>query len=314
LGFIFSKQMPFQLTILGSSGALPAYGRYPSSQYLNVQKHHILIDCGEGIQTQLKRYSIPTQKIDKVFISHLHGDHYLGLMGLLFSMHLQRRTNDLHIYSQPGLDEIITLQLKYSRSALHYKLIFHAIPPGKSVCLYEDDVLTVHSIPLQHKVPCTGFLFREKEKPKRIDKATFPKNILLAHIAQLKLGKDVVDEQGELLYKNEDYTLPPRPSHSFAYCSDTAYDESIVPQIKDVDLLYHEATFMEEHEDKAAATFHSTTIQAAKIANMAHVKCLLIGHYSARYKVLDPLREEAATLFKNTKLAIEGETLDIIKL
>ena len=288
--------MSFQLTILGSSGALPAYGRFPSSQYLNIHKHHILIDCGEGIQTQLKRYSIPTQKIDKIFISHLHGDHYLGLMGLLFSMHLNRRTNDLHIYSQPGLYQIIILQLKYSKSALHYKLIFHAIPEGGSTCLYEDATLTVHTIPLKHKVPCTGFLFREKEKPRRIDKTTLPKNIKLAHIAQLKKGKDVFDENDNLLYKNTDYTLPPRPSYSFAYCSDTAYDEKIADQIQ------------------ATMTLHSTTLQAAKIATLAEVKCLLIGHYSARYKELDALQTEAATVFKNTKLAIEGETIDLESL
>ncbi|MBZ0247940.1 MAG: MBL fold metallo-hydrolase, partial [Cyclobacteriaceae bacterium] len=227
--------MSFQLTILGSSGAMPAYGRFPSSQYLNIEKHHILIDCGEGIQTQLKRFSIPTQKIDKIFTSHLHGDHYLGLMGLLFSMHLNRRTNELHLYSQPGLDQIITLQLKYSKSALNYKLIFHVIPEGKSVSLFEDKSLTIDTIPLKHKVPCSGFLFREKEKPRRIDKDKLPENIKLAHIAQLKSGNDVFDEEGNLLYKNTEYTLPPRPSHSFAYCSDTAYDENIVAQIKGVD-------------------------------------------------------------------------------
>lgn len=306
--------MSFQLTILGSSGALPAYGRFPSSQYLNIEKHHILIDCGEGIQTQLKRFSIPTHKIDKIFISHLHGDHYLGLMGLLFSMHLNRRTNNLHLYSQPGLDQIITLQLKYSKSVLNYKLIFHPIPEGNSVCLYEDKSLTVDTIPLKHKVPCTGFLFREKEKPRRIDKDKLPKNILLEHIAQLKSGKDVFNEEGDLLYKNTEYTLPPRPSHSFAYCSDTAYDENIVAQIKGVDLLYHEATFMQEHMDKAVMTLHSTTLQAATIASLAKVKCLLIGHYSARYKELDALQLEAATVFQNTKLAIEGETIDLEKL
>lgn len=303
--------MSFQLTILGSSGALPAYGRFPSSQYLNIKKQHILIDCGEGIQTQLKRFSIPTHKIDKIFISHLHGDHYLGLMGLLFSMHLNRRTNDLHLYSQPGLDQIITLQLKYSKSVLNYKLIFHPIPEGNSVCLYEDKSLTVDTIPLKHKVPCTGFLFREKEKPRRIDKDKLPKNILLEHIAQLKSGKDVFNEEGDLLYKNTEYTLPPRSSHSFAYCSDTAYDENIVAQIKGVDLLYHEATFMQEHMDKAVMTLHSTTLQAATIASLAKVKCLLIGHYSARYKELDALQLEAATVFQNTKLAIEGETIDL---
>jgi len=303
--------MPFQLTILGSSGALPAYGRFPSAQYLNIHKHHILIDCGEGTQTQLKRFSIPVQKIDKVFISHLHGDHYLGLMGLLFSMHLQKRTRDLHLYSQPGLDEIITLQLKHSRSALHFKLVFHPIAGERPACLFEDDGLTVHSIPLKHKVPCTGFLFREKEKPRRMDKALLPANMRLAHIAQLKQGRDVVGEKGQLLYAHEEYTLPPRPSHSYAYCSDTVYDEALVPYLQGVNWLYHEATFMQEHADKATATLHSTALQAATIAKMAQVKGLLIGHFSARYKGLEGLLAEATAIFKNTRLAIEGEIYDI---
>lgn len=303
--------MGFQLTILGSSGALPAYGRFPSSQYLNIQRQHFLIDCGEGIQTQLKRYSLPTHKIERIFISHLHGDHYLGLMGLLFSMHLQRRTNPLHIYSQPGLDEIITLQLKYSRSSLNYPLVFHPIMHDRPACIYEDIVLTVHTIPLKHKVPCTGFLFREKVKPRKIDKEMLSDNMLLEHLAQLKQGKDVYDEAGKLLYANADYTLPPRPSYSFAYCSDTVFDESIVEQIKGVDLLYHEATFMNEHADKATVTLHSTAMQAATIAKEASVKHLLVGHFSARYQQLEPLLEEATSVFPHTALAIEGKTIDL---
>lgn len=306
--------MSVKLTVLGSSGALPAYGRFPSSQYLSIQQHHFLIDCGEGIQTQLKKYSIPSHKIAHIFISHLHGDHYLGLMGLLFSMHLQRRTNDLHIYSQPGLDEIIILQLKYSKSALNYQLIFHPILQQEPACLFEDNILTVHTIPLRHKVACTGFLFREKVKPRKIDKALLPKNILLQHIAQLKQGKDIHDDEGHLLYKNTDYTLSPRPSYSFAYCSDTVYDESIVEQISGIDLLYHEATFMTEHAKKAATTLHSTAAQAATIALQARVKHLLLGHFSARYQQLEPLLAEATALFENTQLAIEGETFDIEKL
>lgn len=235
-------------------------------------------------------------------------------MGLLFSMHLNRRTNDLHIYSQPGLDQIIILQLKYSKSTLNYKIIFHPISSTEPICLFEDSTITIHTIPLKHKIPCTGFLFKEKIKPRRIDKSKLPDNIKLAHIAQLKLGKDVYNEGGHLLYKNVDFTLPPRPSRAFAYCSDTAYHEDIIDLVTGVDLLYHEATFMQEHLDKAAATLHSTTLQAAKIAALAHVKHLLIGHYSARYKELESLQAEAATVFPNTKLAIEGETIDLEKL
>lgn len=303
--------MPFKLTILGSSGALPAYGRYPSAQYINVQRHHFLIDCGEGVQMQLKKFDVPIHKVDRIFISHLHGDHYLGLMGLLFSMHLQKRSNDLHIYSQKGLDEIIILQLKYSKSSLNYKLVFHVVPSAEPDVLFEDEFISVQSIPLTHKIACTGFIVREKIKPRRMDKEALPEGILLQHIAQLKLGKDVFQPDGSILYKNEDYTLPPRPSYTYAYCSDTVYSEEIIPWIKDVDLLYHEATFMTEHANKAAETLHTTALQAAHIAAKAGVKKLILGHFSARYKELDPLLDEARAAFENTQLAIEGETFDL---
>ena len=305
--------MSFKLTILGSSGALPAYGRLPSSHYLQINNTHMLIDCGEGTQLQLRKFQLPFHRLTHIFISHLHGDHYLGLMGLLFTLHLQRRTNDLHIYSQPGLDQIILLQLKYSNSALNYKLVFHPIASDGAATIYEDKTLCIETIPLQHKISCTGFLFREKTKPKRINKEKLPKEILLKHIARLKAGEDVISENGELLYKSADYTLPPRPSLSYAYCSDTAYLEEIVDQIKNVDLLYHEATFTQEHADKAFETKHSTAMEAAKIAHKANAKKLVIGHFSARYKTLEVLLEEAKTQFANTHLAIEGETVDLGK-
>ncbi len=303
--------MSFKLTILGSSGALPAYGRHPSAQYINIQRHHFLIDCGEGVQMQLKKFAIPVHKVDRIFISHLHGDHYLGLMGLLFSMHLQKRSSDLHIYSQKGLDEIIIHQLKYSKSSLNYKLVFHVVPSTEPDVLFEDESISVQSLPLTHKVPCTGFIIREKRKPRRIDKDTLPEGILLQHIVQLKLGKDVLQPDGTVLYKNEDFTLPPRPSHAYAYCSDTLYSEEIIPWIKEVNLLYHEATFMTEHADKATETLHTTAYQAACIAAKAGVKKLVLGHFSARYKELEPLLDEARRAFENTQLAIEGETFDL---
>ncbi|MCB0488942.1 MAG: ribonuclease Z [Cyclobacteriaceae bacterium] len=306
--------MAFQVTILGSSGALPAYGRFPSSQYLNINQSHFLIDCGEGVQMQLKKFSVPFHKIDRIFISHLHGDHYLGLMGLLFSMHLLKRTADLHLYSQRGLDEIITLQLKYSRSALNFKIVFHQVPYSESSLLYEDDSIAIHSFPLIHKIPCTGFLFSEKTKPRRIDKDKITDGMRLQHIALLKQGKDVINEDGTLLYKNKDYTLDPRPSYSYAYCSDTAYSPELLKHINGVDLLYHEATFTREHEDKAMETLHSTASQAGRIAKDAGAKNLIIGHFSARYKELEPLRAEAKTEFQSTHLAIEGETFDLERL
>ena len=303
--------MPFSITILGSSGALPALGRFPSSQYINIDKHHFLVDAGEGTQIQLTRYGISPQRIEAIFISHLHGDHYLGLMGLLFSMHLNKRTTDLHLYAFKGLQEIILLQLKYSRSALSYKIVFHELQEGDPTIIFQSETLTITTIPLVHKIPCNGFLFREKTKSKRINKETLPADILLQHIALLKKGYDVTDERGNLLYKNEDYTLPPRNSRSYAYCSDTAYSETIISYIKGVDVLYHEATFTNDDVEKAKDTKHSTACEAATIATMSEVKKLLIGHFSARYHSPEILLEEARKTFAETYLANEGETFNI---
>jgi ribonuclease Z len=303
--------LALNLTILGSSGALPAIGRFPTSQYLEIQNRHFLIDCGEGAQIQLARLQISIHKIDHIFISHLHGDHYLGLMPLLFSMHLHKRTNELHLYSAPGLDEIITLHLKHSKSALNYKIIFHPFTPTKIQTLFEDDALTVQTIPLIHKLDCAGFLFKEKVKPRRINKEKLVDGMKLQQIAALKNGLDVLDDKGNLLYKNEDFTLPPRPSLSYAYCSDTAWNESMIDQIKSIDLLYHEATFMQADIDKAVETKHSTAAQAAEIAKRTQVKKLIIGHFSARYKDLNMLLEEARAYFSNTELAIEGTTFTL---
>lgn len=303
--------MSLKLTILGSSGALPAYGRFPTSQYLTVQNRHLLIDCGEGAQMQLMRYQIPIHKIDYIFISHLHGDHYLGLMGLLFSMHLQRRVNDLHLYSQKGLDEIILLQLKYSKSSLNFNIIFHCFDASQINLLLDEEVFTVHTIPLHHKLDCAGFLFREKPKPRKINKEKLKEGMLLQHIASLKSGADVIDDHGNLLYLNSEYTLPPQPSFTYAYCSDTAWNEKMIEQLQHVDLLYHEATFMEAEKDKAWETKHSTAAEAALMAKKCEAGKLLIGHFSARYRELEPLLLEAREIFSTTELAIEGNTFEL---
>ncbi len=303
--------MSVKLTILGSSGALPAFGRFPTSQYLTIQNRHILIDCGEGAQMQLMRYQIAIHKIDHIFISHLHGDHYLGLMGLLFSMHLQRRVNDLHLYSQKGLDEIILLQLKYSKSSLNFNIIFHSFDATQISLLLDEDVFTVHTIPLNHKLDCAGFLFREKSKPRKINKEKLKDGMLLQHIALLKTGADVVDDHGNLLYLNHEYTLPPPPSFSYAFCSDTAWNEKMIEQLHHIDLLYHEATFMETEKDKAWETKHSTAAEAATMAKKCEAGKLLIGHFSARYRELEPMLLEAREIFNNTELAIEGNTFEL---
>jgi ribonuclease Z len=301
----------FNITILGSSGALPAYGRYPSSQLIEIENRHFLVDCGEGAQMQLMRFQANFHRINHILISHLHGDHYLGLMGLIFTMHLLRRTNDLHLYSHNGLDEIITTQLRHTRSVPAFKIVFHQLEKDVQQTIYEDDALIIQTIPLTHKIKCSGFLFREKIKPRRIDKSKLPGGLLIQQIANLKKGHDVLDKNGEVLYRNEELTLPPRRSRSYAYCSDTAYNENTVALIKGVDILYHEATFGSDEESKAIETQHSTASQAALIARQADVQKLLIGHFSARYKELAPLLEEARMIFPSVELAIEGTVFSI---
>jgi ribonuclease Z len=301
----------FEITILGSSGAIPAYGRYPSCQFVQVANRYFLIDCGEGAQMQMSRFQIPYHKIQRIFISHLHGDHILGLMGLLFSMHLQKRSADLHLHSFKGLDEIIIAHLKYSRSSLNFSIIFHTTAEGVTETIFEDEAVTVDTIPLHHRIACSGFLIKEKVKQRRIDKNKLPPTILLQQIIALKEGNDVVDENGNVIYKNEEFTLPPPPARSYAYCSDTALHLGIVKQLEGVDLLYHEATFMQEDKKKASETFHSTTADAATIALQAQAKALVIGHFSARYRDLDLLLKEAQEIFPSASLAIEGQTFKL---
>lgn len=303
--------MSFQLTILGSSGAIPAYGRFTTAQHLLIENRHFMIDCGEGAQLQLGKANVPVQRIHHIFISHLHGDHYLGLMGLLFSMHLNHREAPLHLYAFKGLDEIILAQLKYSRSALNYELHFHELVPGVQEVIFSDEVLTVETLPVDHRIPCCGFLFREKEKPRRIARDTLPANIRLQEIVKLKAGEDILDERGHVVYRNRDLTNDPRRSRSYAYCADTRYFPSLVSAVSGVDLLYHEATFMEADRVKASETFHSTAMQAATLAQSAGVQKLIIGHFSARYRELDGLLAEAQSVFPNTELAIECRTFDV---
>lgn len=303
--------MSFKITILGSSGALPAYGRHPSAQVVEIQSRCFLVDCGEATQMQLMKLQTNFHRINHIFISHLHGDHYLGLMGLIFTMHLQKRVNDLHVYSHRGLDEIITTQLRYSRSAPSFKIIFHRLEKGLREIIYEDDALTVETVPLSHKIRCSGFLFKEKLKPRRIDKTRLPEGLLIQQIANLKKGDDIIDDDGNVIFRNRDLTFEPRKSRSYAYCSDTEFDPGIAEQIKNVDILYHEATFMEADQTKAVETKHSTAAQAARIAGFANAGLLLVGHFSARYKDLEPVLAEAAAIFPNCRLALEGEAFNI---
>ncbi len=270
-----------------------------------------LIDCGEGTQLQLKKYRIKAQKIDHIFISHLHGDHYYGLMGLISSLHLYGRKKDLNIFGPPGLKEIIAVNLKHSQTFLNYKINLKEWTPGESELLFENQHVTVHSFPLNHRINCSGFVFREKPKKRRIDKTVLPEGLGPSTIIALKNGEDVMNGDGTVKYASEDYTLPPARSVSYAFCSDTKYDETIIPYIQNVDLLYHEATFQNDMADRAELTFHSTAQQAGEIAKKAEVDKLLVGHFSTRYKILAPVLEEAKLAFENTELALEGEDFEV---
>lgn len=292
---------------MGSNSATPAHRRHHTSQLVSVEGKYYLIDCGEATQLQLKRYKLRAQRINNIFISHLHGDHYLGLMGLLSSMHLMGRNKSLDLYGPKGLQEIITLQLKYSDTVFNYEVNFHEIDTEKHQLIHEDELVTVHSIPLDHRISCSGFLISEKPKNRRIIREAIPEDFSVRNIIRLKKGEDVYSEDGKLLFKNEDVTLPPRQTFKYAYCSDTKYNESIIPIIEEADMLYHESTFLEEHMDRASTTYHSTAKEAATIAKKAKVGKLLLGHFSARYKDIEPLQQEAREVFEESYLAIEGE-------
>jgi ribonuclease Z len=303
--------LTFKLKILGSNSAAPAHNRNQTSQLLVVNNYRFLIDCGEGTQMQLSKFNVKLNRIDHIFISHLHGDHFFGLLGLISTMHLFRRSKELYIYGPPGLSEIITTSLKFSESNLNFKIVFHPLENNESELIYENEILEVWTIPLIHGILCNGFLFREKPKPLKLNKEKLPENITLKNIARLKKGLDVIDDHGNIIYKNEDLTLPARKSFSYAYCSDTIFNENIIPLIKDVDLLYHESTFTSDMQDRAVETFHSTAREAAVIATKANALKLILGHYSVRYKDLSPLLLEAKEIFNETILAKEGESIII---
>ena len=301
----------FELLILGSSSASPTSNRNASAQLLNIAERFFLIDCGEATQIQLRRFKAKFQSIDHIFISHLHGDHFFGLPGLLSSMHLLGRQQMLSIYAPPGLKELIDKLNKLSETKLSFPIHWHETSAGTSKMLFEDDKVEVYSFPLQHRIHCTGFLFREKKLPRKIDKYKLEKNkVSTADIQLLRHGMDVVNADGELI-KNSEVTIDPLPSRSFAYCSDTRYNEEVCSYIQGVDLLYHESTFLEDQAPRAAKTFHSTAKQAADIALKAGAKKLLLGHFSARYRVLDDFIKEASGIYPNCVLASDGKLIKI---
>jgi ribonuclease Z len=303
--------MEFYIQILGSGSALPTALRGPSAQLVHLCGKNFLVDCGEGTQLRLRLNKIKMQKIHSVFISHLHGDHFFGLVGLISTMHLLGREKELHIYAPGALESIIRNQLKVSHTALKYELKFHALKPEGLNNIYEEEEFTVSSFPLEHRVPTWGFLFKEKTKLPRLKKSFISKQ--RPNIDEIKMvleGNDYINEKGEqFLFKN--ITLPPREAKSYAYCSDTIYTESFLWFIKDSTLLYHEASFGNDLKAQAKLRFHATAEQAALIAKKANVSKLIIGHFSARYKDITPLLEEAKNVFLNTIAVEDGMKIEL---
>ena len=303
--------MQFDLTILGSNGAIPAYDRHPSSQILNYNGNHFLIDCGEGTQFRLNKFGIKRGRLDNIFISHLHGDHYFGLIGLLTSFNLNWREHDLHIYGPEGLEEIMNVHFKHSHTQLKFQIHYHHLLADEPRIIYEDHFLQVETIILKHRLPTTGFLFKEKKGLRKILSEKIAEyNIPHIAIPDIKRGSDFTDANGEVI-ANTELTADPHSQRSYAYCSDTVFTEDYIEQIKGVDLLYHEATFVDEHTARALETFHTTSRQAATIAKAAQAKKLVIGHFSARYENLDLLLSQSREVFPETYLAKEGTVFEI---
>jgi ribonuclease Z len=292
------------LTILGNNSAIPAFGRNPTAQVLQNHEEGFLIDCGEGTQLQLTRYKIRRSKINHIFISHLHGDHYFGLIGLISSMGLQGRTADLHIYAPALLEKILLLQLEAAHTSLPFTLHFKALE-GEGI-IYQGSKISVVSFKVNHRIDCWGFLFREKKNPRKLDPDRVKSyEIPAAFYEALQQGSDYTTKKGTII-PNEEVTIPSAAGRSYAYCADTVYDESLVEKVKDVHVIYHEATYLKDLEDRAAARFHSTTTQAATIALKAGAGRLLIGHFSSKYELLDDFLSEACEVFPQTELALEG--------
>ena len=292
------------LTILGNNSAIPAFGRNPTAQVLHLEDENFLIDCGEGTQLQMTKYKIRRSKVNHIFISHLHGDHYFGLIGLITSMSLLNRTHDLHLYGPVALKQIIDYQLEVADTTLSYKLHFH--PLTQEGIILDEYKFTVHCFSVQHRIECWGFLFRQKKKPRSIDPVRIKSyEIPASFYERLQKGEDYVTAKGTII-PNDEVTLPNVPIKSYAYCADTIFDETLCEKVKGVDLLYHETTYLKDAFEKAAARFHCTTSQAATIAKKAGAKKLLIGHFSSRYEVLDEFLSETMEIFENTEIAMEG--------
>ncbi|HLV39058.1 ribonuclease Z [Xanthomarina sp.] len=299
-----------KLTILGCHSATPRVNSNPTSQVLEINNHIFLIDCGEGTQVELRRNKVKFNRIKHIFISHLHGDHYFGLIGLISTFRLLTRETELHIYSPKGLKEVVTLQMKLASSWTNYQLIFHELTSKESELIFEDDKVEVHTIPLDHRIYTNGFLFKEKPGPRKLDlNAALNADIDKVYYNKVKQGFDVVNNQGKLI-KNETVTSDPIEPKSYAFCSDTAYNENIIDIIKGATVLYHESTFLEKNKELAVPTKHSTAKQAASIAKQAEVGTLILGHFSTRYDDMNDFKLEAQTIFDQVELAQDGKEFE----
>ena len=301
----------FVVNILGCGSALPTTRHFASSQVVNIREKLFMIDCGEGAQLQLRRSKLKFTRLNHIFISHLHGDHCFGLMGLISTFGLLGRTADLHIYAHEDLERLLTPHLEFFCKGMTYDVIFHSIDPTKEAIIYDDRSVSISTIPLKHRIPTCGFLFQEKKTPNHIirDMVDFYQ-IPVFELNRIKNGEDYITPEGVVVPNNR-LTTPSAPARSYAYCSDTAYQRSIIPQIKGVDLLFHESTFAQSDAARAKETFHTTASQAAEIARDAEAKQLVIGHFSARYEDESILLKEAQAIYPNTLLAKENQRIII---
>lgn len=298
--------MSFKLTIIGSGSAVPTQTRGVTAQYINFNERHFLIDCGEGTQLQLRKFKVKFSRLQAIFISHLHGDHYLGLVGLISSMSLLGRKKVMHIYGPIELKELLDFQFRIAGIKLQFEIQFHPLNPDADEIIFEDRILTVKAFRVKHRINCWGFRMDEKEKEKNVDPekiAAF--QLTLEEILKAKKGEDIVRETA--YYRNEEVTLKSAPLQSYAFSADTTYFEEMANHVKGVSILYHEATFLDQHLDRAKKTMHSTAKQAATVAKNAEVGQLLLGHFSARYKNTSSILEEAKSIFQNSHCVRDGE-------
>ncbi|MBD2768588.1 ribonuclease Z [Hymenobacter sp. BT664] len=303
--------MTFELKILGSASATPVQARHPTAQVLTVSTNNYLIDCGEGTQWRMLEHRIRPHHLRAIFISHLHGDHYFGLFGLLSTMHLQGRTQPLHIIGPPGLNEVLTTQARVSDMHMGFTVDFTAVDTEAHAVVYEDAHLTVSSLPMRHRIPCAGYLFAEKPRRAKLLKEKLPPGLRPEQLARLAQGEDLPADDQQPGVRHADVAGQPPAPRRYAFFSDTLYTPALADLIRGVDLLYHEATFLEELKERAAQTHHSTARQAAQLAHDAGVKQLLLGHFSSRYKALEPLLVEARAVFPTTELALEGLSVSL---